>query len=34
MALLAHVIVRRPLGQCAVRAVLFLAASLQRRVSR
>jgi hypothetical protein len=34
MALLAHVIVRRPLGQCAVRAVLFLAASLRRRVSR
>ncbi len=34
MALLAHVIVRRPYGHCAVRAVLFLAASLRRHLSR
>jgi hypothetical protein len=34
MALLAHVIIRRPFGQCAVRAVLLLAASLRRHLSR
>jgi hypothetical protein len=34
MALLAHIIVRRPFGHCAVRAVLVLAASLRRHLSR